>query len=82
MLIGHGERGKRALRGHAWGDMATRAEGPGRTGRRTRRRAASSRKHLRRKAGSPSGAEECGAALSQILVELDLHADSTNETST
>jgi hypothetical protein len=30
----------------------------------------------------PSGAEECGAALSQILVELELHADSTNETST
>lgn len=30
----------------------------------------------------PSGAEECCAALSQILVELDLHADSTTETST
>jgi hypothetical protein len=29
-----------------------------------------------------SVAEEGGAALSQILVELDLHADSTNETST
>jgi hypothetical protein len=30
----------------------------------------------------PSGAEECCAALSQILVELDLHADSTNVMST
>jgi hypothetical protein len=30
----------------------------------------------------PGGAEACCAALSQILVELDFHADSTSETST